>query len=211
MNLFSVRKEYIQQKLNESNVAFNPNEQLKGWIEEARVAQCNEYSAMSLATVGAQGQPSLRIVLLKMIDEEGLYFFTNYKSRKGKEIKNNPKVAALFFWPELERQVRVEGQIIKLPSSISDSYFHERPFHSQISALVSEQSTIITDRETLEKQFEQEAMKWEGKTIERPSDWGGYKITPNRFEFWQGREFRLHDRIEYSRENNEWLISRLSP
>jgi pyridoxamine 5'-phosphate oxidase len=211
MNLFSVRKEYIQKKLNKSNVALNPIEQLKGWVEEARLAQCNEYTAMSLATVGLQGQPSVRIVLLKMIDSEGLHFFTNYTSQKGKEIENNPNGAALFFWPELERQVRVEGQIIKLPSSISDSYFHERPFHSQISALVSEQSTIIADRETLEKQFEQEAKKWEGKSVQRPSDWGGYKIIPHRFEFWQGREFRLHDRIEYRRENKEWLISRLSP
>lgn len=211
MDLSSIRKEYCQLSLDENRVDKWPFSQLRKWLHEANHAACMEHTAMSLATVGANGHPSVRTVLLKYITEAGLCFFTNYNSRKGLEIKTNHNVAALLFWPELERQVRVEGSIEKLPEELSDQYFQERPFDSQISAWASPQSTEIPNREVLEKRWKEEANRWQSKTVERPYFWGGYQIIPYRFEFWQGRPSRLHDRIEFQLIKNQWTINRLAP
>lgn len=211
MDLSKLRKDYLLTKLDEELVCSEPMDQLKKWIDEARDAQCLEYSAMALATVGENGQPSVRTVLLKYLKPEGLYFFTNYESRKGREMSENQKVAALFFWPELERQVKIEGIVHKAPPEVSDHYFNERPFESQISALVSRQSTELPDRETLEELWQAETVRWQNRTIKRPDYWGGYQLKPMRMEFWQGRPFRLHDRIQYKKMVDGWKIVRLSP
>jgi len=166
---------------------------------------------MTIATANTEGQPSVRTVLLKFIKKDGLYFFTNYLSRKGKDLSINPKIAAHFFWPELERQVKIEGLVHKAAPEISDSYFRSRPHESQISAVISRQSTELPDREALEELWELEKAKWLNKKIDRPEYWGGYLIKPTRIEFWQGRPHRLHDRICYQKSIDGWKIKRLSP
>jgi pyridoxamine 5'-phosphate oxidase len=166
---------------------------------------------MILSTATPEGQPSSRIVLLKYLDTEGLYFFTNYESRKGKELDNNQHTAACFFWPDLERQVRIEGLITKADPAISDFYFKSRPYESQISAIVSPQSYEIDDRITLEKDWNTIYLDWTIKELERPPYWGGYVLKPFRFEYWQGRSNRLHDRIVYKKQIDGWKIIRLAP
>ncbi|HPR31550.1 MAG TPA: pyridoxamine 5'-phosphate oxidase [Prolixibacteraceae bacterium] len=211
MNLFTIRKEYRQKLLNERNVDPDPLIQLINWLEDAKLAGCLEYSAMSVATTNSEGQPSIRTVLLKEVKPDGLLFFTNYKSKKGKELSINPHIAAHFFWPELERQVRIGGIASKTTAEISDGYFRTRPFESQISALVSTQSMEIPNRAYLEKCWEAAHEKLKNKPIERPDFWGGYIIKPIRVEFWQGRPHRLHDRIFYKKTIDGWKISRLAP
>lgn len=210
-DLSKIRKEYRQQVLNEGDMLSDPLKQLSDWIEAAARAGCREYTAMSLATVDQTGQPSVRIVLLKYLNEKGLCFFTNYNSRKGFELENNPKAAALFFWTELERQVRIEGSVEKLSPELSDLYFGQRPFESQISARVSPQSRLLANRAILEQLWQEEAARWQNQPVERPADWGGYCLVPHRFEFWQGRSSRLHDRIGYQAGSNGWSIFRLAP
>lgn len=211
MELSAIRTNYQKKSLNKGSVDANALQQLEGWISDAKEAECPEYTAMTVATANADGQPSMRVVLLKYLKDNGLYFFTNYRSRKGKDLAINNKVAAHFFWPELERQVKVEGFVHKAASEISDFYFNSRPLESKISAVISHQSSEVADHESLEQMWKEEYQKWEGKTIERPDYWGGYYIKPTRIEFWQGRPFRLHDRIEYKKCLDGWRIKRLAP
>ncbi|MDA3928847.1 MAG: pyridoxamine 5'-phosphate oxidase [Prolixibacteraceae bacterium] len=211
MNLSEIRTEYKQKSLEKNAVDANPINQLELWLNEAKEANCPEYTAMTVATSNENGQPSIRIVLLKYVKDDALYFFTNYRSRKGKDLAINNKIAAHFFWPELERQVKIEGLVHKAAPEISDFYFNSRPHESQISAVISNQSAEVADRRTLENLWEKEAKKWEGVEIERPDYWGGYQIKPTRIEFWQGRPFRLHDRLAYQKSIDGWRIKRLAP
>lgn len=211
MDLSAIRKEYTKARLDKDSIDASPIVQLEKWLHQAKAANCNEYTAMTIATANTEGQPSVRTVLLKFIKKDGLYFFTNYLSRKGKDLSINPKIAAHFFWPELERQVKIEGLVHKAAPEISDSYFRSRPHESQISAVISRQSTELPDREALEELWEIEKAKWLNKKIDRPEYWGGYLIKPTRIEFWQGRPHRLHDRICYQKSIDGWKIKRLSP
>lgn len=211
MDLAAIRKEYQKKSLDKDNVDSNPVQQLENWLNEAKEAKCPEYTAMTIGTVNDDGQPSMRVVLLKYLKDESLYFFTNYRSRKGQDLEANHRIAANFFWPELERQVKVEGVVRKAADEISDFYFKSRPIDSQISAVISNQSAEVADRETLEKLWETEAKKWSDKEIDRPDYWGGYQIKPTRVEFWQGRPFRLHDRIAYKKTVDGWRLKRLAP
>ena len=211
MDLSKIRNDYRKQQLNKASVAETPIIQLEKWLQEAQEANCNEYTAMTVATITASGQPTLRIVLLKYIEDDGLVFFTNYKSRKGLSLEVNPRIAAHFFWPELERQIKIEGVVVKTSEEISDKYFQSRPFESQISAIISNQSQEVPNREYLESLREQEIERHLNDVPERPKHWGGYKIKPNRIEFWQGGSYRLHDRILYKKDGDSWKISRLAP
>lgn len=211
MNLSSIRNGYKQKSLDINNVDLNPIKQLEEWLNDATRACCLEPTAMNLASVSSDGQPSIRIVLLKYLNDDRLFFFTNYNSRKGIELIQNPRAATNFFWPEIERQVRIEGETSKSNAQISDLYFQSRPFESQISAIVSPQSSDIPDRIHLEKEWNKKFFDWSGRKIERPDFWGGFQLTPARFEFWQGRPHRLHDRIEYIKRPEGWNIKRLAP
>lgn len=211
MNLSEIRRDYLKKTLEKNSVNANPIVQLELWLSEAKDAECPEYTAMTIATSNAEGQPSMRVVLLKYMKDDCLYFFTNYRSRKGKDLSINNKIAAHFFWPELERQVKIEGHVHKASAEISDTYFNERPRESQVSAIISNQSSEVANRETLEKLWHAEEKKWAGKVIERPDYWGGYQIKPSRIEFWQGRPSRLHDRIVYQKGLEGWKIKRLAP
>jgi len=166
---------------------------------------------MFVATCTSGGRPSLRTVLLKAYDENGFVFFTNYTSRKGNDLKENPYAALLFFWKETERQIRIEGKVKKVSRKESEEYFHSRPYDSQIAATVSNQSKLIKSRSELEKKFEILKAEFVGKEIIAPDYWGGYRVIPDKFEFWQGRENRLHDRIQYSLKKKSWVIERLQP
>jgi pyridoxamine 5'-phosphate oxidase len=211
MELFETRKKLILKTLDVETVNENPITQLEQWLNEASLAKCPEYSVMTLATASLEGQPSTRVVLLKYLKKDGLYFFTNYDSRKGKDLLLNPYVAANFFWPELERQVRIEGQVTKADPDISDFYFRSRPFESKVSAIISPQSRDITDRSSLENEWNKIFLDWSGKELERPDYWGGFLLNPNRIEFWQGRPYRLHDRIVYKKQTDGWKIKRIAP
>ncbi|MFL5731223.1 MAG: pyridoxamine 5'-phosphate oxidase [Cytophagaceae bacterium] len=206
-----IRKEYKYQQLTENNVNHNPFLQLKSWLDEAIASEVHEPTAMSLATVGKDHKPSSRIVLLKGLTETGLVFFTNYESKKGTELFQNPDAAILFFWPELERQVRVEGKVKRTSSEESTDYFRSRPKGSQIGALCSPQSQVIPDREFLEKKKSELEKKYSDTDVPRPEHWGGYKLIPSMFEFWQGRESRLHDRLQFTLSETGWKIERLAP
>lgn len=211
MNLSEIRNEYQRQRLDEHSVHGMPLKQLEQWLNEARDAQCPEYTAMTIATANAEGQPSIRVVLLKYLQDDSLFFFTNYHSRKGRDLAVNQHLAAHFFWPLLERQVKITGHVQKAPASLSDEYFNTRPRESQISALISKQSSEVPSRAALEKEWQAAARAWEGKNIERPDYWGGYQIKPLSVEFWQGRPSRLHDRIVYHKHIDGWHIKRLAP
>lgn len=210
--LAAMRHEYMQGALDEQSVAASPMAQFTYWFEEARAAQLIEANAMIIATVSNTGIPSARTVLLKRFDEDGLVFFTNYESQKGRELASNPQVAALFYWAALERQVRVTGLARLLPATESDDYFHSRPLGSQIGAVASPQSEVIPDREWLARRFaatERDAVT--AGQVERPAHWGGVLVEPEQVEFWQGRANRLHDRIRYRRVGTAWVIERLAP
>ena len=198
-NLASIRREYSLQQLTRDSVHPDPLVQFKKWLSEALEAQVNEPTAMTLATAGSDGKPAARIVLLKDVNEQGLSFYTNYKSRKGRQLEANPFAALVFFWPELERQVRFEGHTVKLPATESDQYFSSRPEDSKTGAWASKQSSIISSREELEKKACQCAEQFAGREIPRPGFWGGYRLLVDSVEFWQGRESRLHDRIRYNK------------
>jgi pyridoxamine 5'-phosphate oxidase len=210
-SIADIRKDYILRSLSEVDVAVNPIEQFTTWWNEAVESNIDEVNAMTLATADASGQPHARIVLLKGMSENGFEFFTNYESNKGKEMAANNKVALVFFWKELERQIRIEGTVSKLSEAESDSYFFSRPEESRIGAWSSPQSNIIENRDMLEKNVLQIKTRFKGKEILRPPFWGGYIVKPERIEFWQGRSNRLHDRIAYFLENNTWNIKRLAP
>ncbi len=210
MNIADIREDYTLKSLGTSEVDKNPIDQFKIWFQEALEAKVLEPNAMTLATVN-NGQPKARIVLLKGIVDNGFTFFTNYNSDKGQEIAKNPQVSTVFFWPELQRQIRIEGSLEKLSSEESKSYFLSRPKGSQIGAWASNQSEIIKNREVLEEKVNALQEKYKDKEVDYPTHWGGYLLTPVKIEFWQGRSSRLHDRIVYTFENGTWKICRVSP
>ena len=206
-----IRTDYKLKSLSESDVSNNPFKQFGIWWNEAIQANLEEVNAMTLSTASNEGRPSSRIMLLKGYDEKGFVFFTNYESNKGKNIADNPYVSLLFFWKELERQVRIEGTIEKLETEYSDEYFYSRPVGSRIGAWASKQSSVIESRTKLEADFKEFANQFDGIDVPRPDHWGGYRVVPNKIEIWQGRSNRLHDRIVYELDNAAWRIKRLSP
>lgn len=206
-----MNKKYQLEVLDEKTVNHDPFKLFEKWLNKAVEAKVEEPSAMALATTTKEGTPSARIVLLKGYSEIGFLFFTNYESRKGQEIEENQNVALLFHWPELGRQVRIEGYAIKASAEISDEYFDTRPYESRISATISEQSKPIPNRKFLEEFWIKKQKELSGSKIERPANWGGYITVPQRIEFWQFRQNRLHDRILYQLEEEKWIISRLAP
>lgn len=212
-NIAAIRKSYTKKTLSEKDVFSTPIPQFEQWWKEAVDSEIDEVNAMTLATASADGLPSARIVLLKGFSEKGFIFFTNYKSYKGNQLTDNPKACLVFFWKELERQVRITGLVEKLDAKDNDEYFYSRPVESQIGAIVSPQSQVISDREWLEKQFTKvEKKNQEESSIQRPLHWGGYLVKPVMVEFWQGRPGRLHDRLQYSLDaSGEWKIERLAP
>jgi pyridoxamine 5'-phosphate oxidase len=211
LDLFKLRQEYTQQELDINDLQDNPINQFSLWFDQALTAGVHEPNAMVLATVSSSGQPSARIVLLKKVDNEGFSFFTNYQSRKGLQLQENNRAAIVFYWAELERQVRIEGIVQKTTSAESDEYFAQRPTGSRIGAWASPQSNEIQDRAFLDKLYLDIEKSMSDKNVTRPEFWGGYKLKPHLLEFWQGRENRLHDRMEYRLINNEWQIRRLAP
>ena len=210
--LQNLRIEYSSSPINESAVDTNPISFFGKWFDEAMAAEVREPNAMTLATATRDGIPSARIVLLKGADKNGFSFYSNYLSRKGKELAKNPSACLVFFWPELGRQVRIEGKILKLSKEESEAYFATRPFGSQLGAVVSPQSQVIANREVLDVAYTAYEQKFEGKKIPKPAHWGGYILQPIAIEFWQGRESRLHDRVKYAlMEKGKWKIERLAP
>lgn len=212
-HLADLRKTYAQRTLSEADVLPGAVPQFRVWLDEALQAQLDEPTAMTVSTVSVEGQPSARVVLLKGLpDDAGFLFYTNYESRKGQELAARPLAALTFFWPGLERQVRVEGRIEKAPETVSTEYFQSRPRGSQIGAWASPQSQIIESREALEaREKELEAEFADQNPLPRPAHWGGYILRPHRIEFWQGRPSRLHDRIVYELAGDTWRLSRLAP
>lgn len=212
MNVADIRKDYKLRSLSENEIDKNPLVQFDLWWQEAVNSQIDEVNAMTLATANKDGIPSARIVLLKGYDENGFIFFTNYNSHKAKDINDNPHVSLVFFWKELERQVRISGSIEKIAEKESDDYFQSRPLISQLGAWASDQSSVIDSREALEEKFKTLEQYYADKEISRPPHWGGYRVIPSLIEFWQGRSGRLHDRIEYTLgKETDWIIKRLSP
>jgi pyridoxamine 5'-phosphate oxidase len=207
-----LRKDYKLASLDESEIDPYPLAQFGKWWQEAIHSEIDEANAMTLATSTPDGHPSARIVLLKSFDEDGFLFFTNYESRKGQELAQNPHVTLLFFWRELERQVRIEGTVSKAPVAISNEYYNSRPLGSRIGAIASPQSKVIPGRSFLEEQVDQVAAKYQQEAPQRPDYWGGYVVKPQVIEFWQGRSSRLHDRILYTlTAGGSWKIERLAP
>jgi pyridoxamine 5'-phosphate oxidase len=211
MALADIRTDYQLASLSEDQLNADPVTQFSIWFQEALNAKVVEPNAMSLATVSEQGRPSSRIVLLKELDHRGMTWFTHYTSKKGEDLGKNPYAALLFFWSELERQVRIEGRVEKVSEAENDAYFNSRPLASRHGALASQQSKIIANRTLLEERAEKISAQY-GEQVPRPASWGGYRLLPNYIEFWQGRSSRLHDRIAYTKnEQGGWLRERLQP
>ena len=211
-NVADLRKDYQLQGLSETDADRNPFKQFQVWFDQALAAQLPEPNAMTVATVTKSGKPRARVVLLKNFDERGFVFYTNYHSHKGQELADNPQAAIAFWWAELERQVRIEGRVLKVSDRESDEYFHSRPFNSRLGAWASEQSQVIESREVLEQSLQDLKTKYENQDIPRPPHWGGFRVIPTAIEFWQGRPSRLHDRLLYSLlDDGSWQIERLSP
>lgn len=210
MDLHNIREDYAQQALSAKQCDADPLKQFEKWLTEAITAKVNEPTAMNIATVNEKGLPSSRLVLLKELNAQGFVFFTNYHSQKGRALQANPFAALNFFWPELERQVRVEGRVELLDEQASDEYFASRPYTSRIGAWASEQSAVIESKKTLLARAAMIAAKYP-LNVPRPAHWGGYVVIPTMIEFWQGRPSRLHDRIRYRLEHNKWIKERLSP
>ncbi|MBC7390973.1 MAG: pyridoxamine 5'-phosphate oxidase [Opitutaceae bacterium] len=212
MDIASIRKDYKLKELSEKQIASSPDIQFKFWFEEAVKAEVPEVNAMVLSTVGQNSRPSARVVLVKDFDKNGIVFYTNYKSQKAIEMLGNPFASLTFFWPQLERQVRVEGIVEKVSEDESIRYYNSRPWESRVGAWVSNQSEEIENREKLEKLFTELDSKFKKEgSIPKPENWGGYRLKPEFYEFWQGRPSRLHDRICYELENGDWRIFRLAP
>jgi len=210
-SIADIRKEYMRESLSEGDVEADPFLQFGKWWKEALASGIDEVNAMTLATSNAACMPSARIVLLKDYDHSGFVFYTNYQSRKGREIAENSYASLLFFWKELERQVRIEGKIEKVEAVESDEYFRSRPAGSKLGAWASPQSQAIRDRSVLDQNLQEFQDKFASGEVPRPPHWGGYRVIPVHIEFWQGRPSRLHDRIVYSLEGGNWNISRLAP
>lgn len=212
LSIADLRCEYTRAGLEESDLDPSPIVQFRHWFEQALAAAVPEPNAMTLATTFPSGEPNARIVLLKGFDEEGFTFFTNYESAKGRELASNPRAALVFFWVELQRQVRVNGTVTKVSREETAAYFHSRPRDSQLGALVSRQGSVLPDRQALEQRMEVLKTRHHGNEIPLPDYWGGYRLRPNSIEFWQGRPSRLHDRLRYSRAAGQsWEIERLAP
>jgi pyridoxamine 5'-phosphate oxidase len=210
-NIADIRRDYKLQSLLETDVANDPVSQFGKWWNEAINSKIDEVNAMTLATCTKQGFPSARIVLLKGYTNEGFIFYTNYQSHKGREIEQNPNVSLVFFWKELERQVRIEGTTGKISEEESNAYFSSRPEGSKIGAWASPQSRPIADRQWIEESYLKYSEQFKETEIRRPPHWGGYIVKPNIVEFWQGRSSRLHDRLQYTKQQNGWKIERLAP
>jgi len=207
----SLRQDYRSSSLQEDEADQDPVKQFGKWFKEALDAQLYEPNVMTLATADKNGKPNARIVLLKGFDEHGFHFYTNYLSAKGKELRKNPYACLVFFWAELERQVRIEGRVEKLDKETSEEYFHSRPVGSQIGAIASPQSQVIGSRLELEQQVEALTATYQDKHVPKPAHWGGYVVKPTAIEFWQGRSNRLHDRLKYTLVNGKWQLHRLAP
>ncbi len=211
MNLPDLRINYGKSGLIEADADASPFVQFRAWLADAIAAGVPEPNAMTLATCTADGLPSARVVLLKGFDERGAVFFTNDHSRKGAELLNNPRAALVFFWPDLERQIRVEGTVEKAAPEEGDEYFQTRPRNSRLGAWASEQSAVIAGRAELEARHRELELRFPDEDVPRPPHWGGYRVTPSVFEFWQGRPSRLHDRLRYRLDGGQWIVERLSP
>ncbi len=211
MDITNFRKDYTKFGLTRKDLNSNPFEQFNQWFEQAQSAQVEEPNAMSIATVNKNREPSIRTVLLKIFDDKGFVFFTNYNSAKAQDIEQNNSVALLFPWLELERQVRISGKVEKISQAESFAYFTSRPKGSQLGAWISPQSKIIESRDFLKQKLAEMKSKFSSGKIPLPSAWGGYRVVPEKFEFWQGRSSRLHDRFVYQKEDGKWTIHRLAP
>lgn len=212
MELADMRKDYGLAGLQEKALARNPFQQFKQWFAEAEAAKVTEPNAMTLATVSRDGRPAARTVLLKGFDGRGFVFYTNYESRKGRELADHPQATLLFAWIALERQVVVEGKVVRVDRDEADAYFHSRPRASQLAAWASPQSTVIAGRAVIEESFRVVEKKYEGREVPLPPHWGGFRLMPDTVEFWQGRRSRLHDRLRYRRDpGSDWTIERLAP
>lgn len=211
MSIAHLRREYARARLDERDVDPDPLVQFHKWFDDARRAELPEPNAMTLATATPDGIPSARMVLLKAADERGFTFFTDYRSRKGQELEANPHAALVFFWGELERQVRVAGTVGRVSREETEAYFRTRPRESRLGAWSSHQSAVLPGREALEARLREVSARHPGDDVPTPPYWGGYLLRPNLLEFWQGRESRLHDRVRYQREAGGWRIERLSP
>lgn len=210
--LADIRQEYALASLRKSDLSVDPIVQFQTWFQEAINAEINDVNAMTLATVDAENKPHARIVLLKGVEQESFIFFTNYQSHKGLEMGIHPNVSLVFYWKELQRQVRIEGSVEKISDQASIDYFHSRPLESQLGALASHQSEVLDNREELEQRFAALKLQYQDQEIPKPAHWGGYAVKPDMIEFWQGRASRMHDRFRYQlQENNTWKIDRLNP
>jgi pyridoxamine 5'-phosphate oxidase len=206
----NLRRDFVKTSFDGKDADNNPFKQFEIWFDEAIKSQANEPNGMVLSTVNKKGRPSSRIVLLRGMENNGFNFFTNYNSRKGKDLKENPYGCLLFFWPELERQIRIEGKIVFAPAEISDEYFNLRPRNSRIGACASPQSKVLKSRKELEKMVDAVNAKY-SEDVPRPKNWGGYILKADYYEFWQGRQSRLHDRICYTFKGKKWIKQRLAP
>lgn len=210
-NKKNLHRDYQGPLLTQEEVDTDPIKQFETWFQKALGNDLTDANAMTLATASQNGIPSARTVLLKEFDSSGFRFYTNYESRKGKELIENPQAALCFYWAELNRQIRIEGSVKKVPKGDSAAYFAKRPRNSQLSAWASKQDNVLSSRDELEEDFKKVKKRFEGRDVELPDYWGGFILQPNSIEFWQGRPSRLHDRILYTKKDNNWKISRLSP